>query len=108
MGKCLFKEQNLVKMSKSRLRKVQGVDISMIFQDPMTALNPTLQVGEQLTEGLRTHQKVSKAAAYTKAIEMLESRRYSKSKRTDEAIPTPIFRWNASTNCHCDRFDLRA
>ena len=59
-------------MSKSRLRKVQGVDISMIFQDPMTALNPTLQIGEQLTEGLRTHQKVSKAAAYTKAIEMLD------------------------------------
>ena len=59
-------------MSKSRLRKVQGVDISMIFQDPMTALNPTLQIGEQLTEGLRTHQKVSKAEAYTKAIEMLD------------------------------------
>ena len=71
-GKVLFKEKNLVKMSKSRLRKVQGVDISMIFQDPMTALNPTLQIGEQLTEGLRTHQKVSKAAAYTKAIEMLD------------------------------------
>jgi dipeptide transport system ATP-binding protein len=70
-GKVLFKNQNLVKMSKSRLRKVQGVDISMIFQDPMTALNPTLQVGEQLTEGLRTHQKVSKATAYTRAIEML-------------------------------------
>lgn len=71
-GKVLFKEQNLAKMSKSRLRKVQGVDISMIFQDPMTALNPTLQIGEQLTEGLRTHQKVSKADAYTKAIEMLD------------------------------------
>ncbi|WP_246880650.1 ABC transporter ATP-binding protein [Sporosarcina sp. 6E9] len=71
-GKVLFKNQNLAKMSKSRLRKVQGVDISMIFQDPMTALNPTLQVGEQLTEGLRTHQKVSKAAAYSKAIEMLD------------------------------------
>ncbi len=59
-------------MSKSRLRKVQGVDISMIFQDPMTALNPTLQIGEQLTEGLRTHQKVSKAEAQKKAIEMLD------------------------------------
>ncbi|WP_438313740.1 ABC transporter ATP-binding protein [Sporosarcina sp. FA9] len=71
-GKVLFKNQNLAKMSKSRLRKVQGVDISMIFQDPMTALNPTLQIGEQLTEGLRTHQKVSKAAAFEKAISMLE------------------------------------
>ena len=44
-------------IEKAGLRKVQGVDISMIFQDPMTALNPTLQVGEQLTEGLRTHRK---------------------------------------------------
>lgn len=70
-GSVIFKGRDLTKLDKAGMRKVQGVDISMIFQDPMTALNPTLQVGEQLTEGLRTHQKVSKADAKKKAIELL-------------------------------------
>lgn len=71
-GSVLFKGKELTNMSKPQLRKIQGVDISMIFQDPMTALNPTLTIGEQLTEGLRTHKKVSKQDAKQKAIEMLE------------------------------------
>ena len=71
-GRVSFKGQNLTKFSKSDLRKIQGQDISMIFQDPMTALNPTIKIGEQLTEGLRTHHKISKSAAQKKAIEMLE------------------------------------
>lgn len=71
-GSVLFKNKDLTKLDKAELRKVQGVDISMIFQDPMTALNPTLKIGEQLTEGLRTHQKVSKAEASQKAIKLLE------------------------------------
>ena len=70
-GEVLFKNNDLTKMNKKSLRKVQGVDISMIFQDPMTALNPTLKIGEQLTEGLKTHHKVSRAEAKEKAIEML-------------------------------------
>jgi dipeptide transport system ATP-binding protein len=71
-GNVWFKGKDLMKLSKAGLRKVQGVDISMIFQDPMTALNPTMQVGEQLVEGLRTHRKVSKAEARKRAIAMLE------------------------------------
>lgn len=71
-GSVRFKGKDLTKLDKSEMRKVQGVDISMIFQDPMTALNPTLKIGEQLTEGLRTHQKVSKAEAREKAIKLLE------------------------------------
>src|SRR5699024_2590233 len=54
-----------------KMRAIRGLDISMIFQDPMTALNPTLTIGEQLTEGLRQHRKVSKEAAKEKALEML-------------------------------------
>ncbi|WP_144512598.1 ABC transporter ATP-binding protein [Bacillus sp. FJAT-22090] len=70
-GEILFKGSNLATMSSVQLRKIQGVDISMIFQDPMTALNPTLTIGEQLTEGLRTHKKIGKQEAKKKAIEML-------------------------------------
>ena len=70
-GSILFKDKDTTKMTDKELRKVQGVDISMIFQDPMTALNPTLTIGEQLTEGLRTHKKLSKTQARQKAIEML-------------------------------------
>lgn len=70
-GSILFKGKELTKMSKAQLRKIQGVDISMIFQDPMTALNPTLTIGEQLTEGLRTHKEIGKQEAKRKAIDML-------------------------------------
>ncbi|SES40214.1 ABC transporter ATP-binding protein [Psychrobacillus sp. OK032] len=71
-GNILFKGKDLTKLSKGGLRKIQGVDISMIFQDPMTALNPTLSIGEQLTEGLRTHKKIGKQEAKKRAIEMLK------------------------------------
>ena len=70
-GRVLFKKQDLTKLSKKALREIQGVDISMIFQDPMTALNPTLKIGEQLMEGVRTHHKVTRSEAKEKAIEML-------------------------------------
>lgn len=70
-GRVMFKDLELTKMTKKQLRKVQGVDISMIFQDPMTALNPTLTIGEQLMEGVRTHTNASKAEAKEKAIAML-------------------------------------
>lgn len=70
-GRVMFKNQELTKMTKKQMRKVQGVDISMIFQDPMTALNPTLTIGEQLTEGVRTHTNSSKSEAKEKALDML-------------------------------------
>lgn len=70
-GRVMFKNQELTKMTKKQMRKVQGVDISMIFQDPMTALNPTLTIGEQLTEGVRTHTNASKSEAKEKALDML-------------------------------------
>ncbi|KOO48111.1 ABC transporter ATP-binding protein [Viridibacillus arvi] len=70
-GKVVFKGKDLTSFKKSDLRKIQGLDVSMIFQDPMTALNPTMTIGEQLTEGLRTHHKISRVEAKTKAIEML-------------------------------------
>lgn len=67
-----FKSKDLTKLSKKEMRKIQGVDISMIFQDPMTALNPTLTIGEQLTEGVKQHKKLNSAEAKKRAIDMLD------------------------------------
>ncbi|RLL42918.1 ABC transporter ATP-binding protein [Oceanobacillus piezotolerans] len=71
-GNILFNGEDLTKASEKRMRSIRGVDISMIFQDPMTALNPTLTIGTQLIEGLVQHHKVTAKQAKRKAIEMLE------------------------------------
>ena len=70
-GTIMFKGRDLTKRSEKEMRSIRGVDISMIFQDPMTALNPTLTIGTQLMEGLRQHQNVTGDAAVKKALEMM-------------------------------------
>ncbi|MEL3972237.1 ABC transporter ATP-binding protein [Rossellomorea oryzaecorticis] len=70
-GSILFKGQDLLKLSEKEMRNVRGKDISMIFQDPMTALNPTLTIGEQIMEGILQHENIPKKAASKKAVEML-------------------------------------
>ncbi|MEH7013795.1 ABC transporter ATP-binding protein [Neobacillus niacini] len=71
-GQVLFKGRDLVQISKDEMRKVRGNEISMIFQEPMTSLNPVLPVGEQIAEALRLHQKMGRKAAWEKAVEMLK------------------------------------
>ena len=71
-GRILFKGRDLLKVTEPQMRKVRGADISMIFQDPMTALNPTLTIGEQIMEGILQHNDVSKKEAKQKAIDMLK------------------------------------
>lgn len=71
-GEILLKGEDIVKMNKKELRKMRGDRISMVFQDPMTALNPVITVGDQIAEVIQLHQKVSKAEAVIKATEALE------------------------------------
>lgn len=71
-GSILFKGRDLTKLSEKKMRDIRGADISMIFQDPMTALNPTLRVGEQIAENIMQHENISKEKAKEKAFEMLE------------------------------------
>lgn len=72
-GEIWFKGKNIITNSEAENQKMRGNGISMIFQDPMTALNPTMTVGDQLIEVLRKHNKgMSKAEAKKKAIETLE------------------------------------
>ncbi|WP_391207042.1 ABC transporter ATP-binding protein [Psychrobacillus sp. L4] len=70
-GQVLLKGQDLVTMSEEEIRKIRGNRISMIFQEPMTSLNPVIPVGEQIAEALRLHQGLSKKQAWDKSVEMI-------------------------------------
>ncbi|MBS4537000.1 ABC transporter ATP-binding protein [Clostridium sp. D2Q-11] len=71
-GSVMFNGKDLTKLTDRQMESVRGSEISMIFQDPMTSLNPTMKVGKQIMEGLIKHQRMSKSEAKKKAIEMLD------------------------------------
>ncbi|WP_042225386.1 ABC transporter ATP-binding protein [Oceanobacillus manasiensis] len=71
-GEILFEGSNLLKLSEKQLRKIRGNEIGMIFQDPMSSLNPVFKVGAQLVEAILTHQKMSRKNAKARAIELLK------------------------------------
>ena len=71
-GDILFEGQSLLQKSRSEMRAIRGKQISMIFQDPMTALNPILTVGDQIAEVIRLHDRVSRGDAARRAQAMLE------------------------------------
>ena len=71
-GKILYKGENLLALCEKELRQVRGQKIAMIFQDPAASLNPVLTVGEQLTETLRAHRKLTKEQARQEAVKLLE------------------------------------
>lgn len=71
-GEILFEGRDIAKLKEKELQKIRGKDISMIFQDPMTSLNPTMKVGKQIMEVLMLHQKLSKSEAKKRAIELLD------------------------------------
>jgi oligopeptide/dipeptide ABC transporter ATP-binding protein len=70
-GEILFDGKNLLKLSDAEMRQIRGDDIAMIFQDPMTSLNPVFTVGEQIAEALRLHRKLSRKAAREAAIQAM-------------------------------------
>lgn len=70
-GEILFEGKDLTKCTEKEMQKIRGNEIGMIFQDPMTSLNPVYTIGDQLTEGLILHKHMSKAQAYERAAELL-------------------------------------
>jgi peptide/nickel transport system ATP-binding protein len=72
-GKILFEGRDLLTLSEAEMRKVRGARISMVFQEPMTALNPVFTVGNQISEVLTTHQDISDREAFDRSIELLQS-----------------------------------
>jgi oligopeptide transport system ATP-binding protein len=70
-GEIIFKGADLLKLSDDALRRIRGRTISIVFQDPMTSLNPVMKVGRQITEALRFHERLSDRQSRARAIEML-------------------------------------
>ena len=70
-GSILFEGRNLLHLSDEAMREVRGRDIAMIFQEPMTSLNPVLPIGQQITEPLFMHLRMSEAEARARALELL-------------------------------------
>lgn len=70
-GSIIFEGVDLVRLKKKEIRRIRGRDISMIFQEPMTSLNPVFRVGDQISEVIRLHQDLSKKDAMDRAVEML-------------------------------------
>ncbi|WP_273834637.1 ABC transporter ATP-binding protein [Guptibacillus sedimenti] len=71
-GEIKFGDRDLAQLSEKEMQKLRGSEISMIFQDPMTSLNPTMTIGKQIMEGLVKHQNMSKSEAKERAIELLK------------------------------------
>ncbi|MEO9779801.1 MAG: ABC transporter ATP-binding protein [Sedimentitalea sp.] len=86
-GSIQFDGEELTTASDRRLREIRGNEISMIFQEPMTSLNPVYTVGEQIAEVLRAHEGLSKKAAWKQAIELLDAVQIPNPKSRVEAYP---------------------
>jgi peptide/nickel transport system ATP-binding protein len=86
-GEALFKGENLLTMSSSRLRDIRGNDIAMIFQDPMTSLNPVHRIGHQLVEAIQLHRDVTKKQARGRALELLKAVGIPRAERRIDDYP---------------------
>src|SRR5207244_10983018 len=84
-GRIVFKGQDLLRLDAAGMRRIRGKEISMIFQEPMTSLNPVYTCGEQIIETLVLHERLDRKAARARAIEMLRTVRIpAPEQRVDE------------------------
>ena len=86
-GNILLEGENLLDADEKRLRQVRGNDISMIFQEPMTSLNPVFKIGHQIAETIRIHQGIDRPGAHARAIEMLQAVDIPAAKRRANEYP---------------------
>ena len=86
-GEILLRNVNLLELSEKEMQHVRGRDISMVFQDPMTYLNPVFKVGDQIAEGMILHQGLTKSEAKKRAIELLENANVPSPKAIAESYP---------------------
>ncbi|NGP45123.1 ABC transporter ATP-binding protein [Bacillaceae bacterium SIJ1] len=86
-GQVLYNDQDLVQLSEANMKRYRGKELAMIFQEPMTSLNPVLKIGKQLREPIQLHMKMSKADATAHAVKILESVGIPRAKEMMDEYP---------------------
>ena len=86
-GQIRFGDKDLLKISKEEMRRIRGNDISIIFQEPMSSLNPVITIGRQIMEPLMLHQKLNKKQAYARALELIELVGISRAEQIAASYP---------------------
>ena len=95
-GRVMFDGQDLVRLDPERLRKLRGRSLAVVFQDPMTSLNPVLTIGTQLIETLQEHLELDGATAKRRSVELLAAVGHSRAGATIDAISASAFRRHAA------------
>ena len=86
-GSVMLNDENLLAYSEQQMRSVRGSNISMIFQEPMTSLNPVIKIGDQIIESMLHHENISKPAAYARCLELLDAVGLPNAKRNMKEYP---------------------
>ena len=107
-GEALFNGEDLLQMSPRRLRELRGNDIAMIFQDPMTSLNPVHSIGKQLVEAVMLHRDVTKKRREAARARAAEGGRDPARRAADRRLPAPVLGRHAPARDDRDGADQRA
>jgi ABC-type dipeptide/oligopeptide/nickel transport system ATPase component len=100
-GEVMFEDQDLLKLSLPAIRRLRGNRISMIFQDPMTSLNPVLTVEKQLTESIRVHMKLDKSGSPRSRYPTAGACGHSGGERSHSQLSPPVFGRHAAAGDDC-------
>ena len=101
-GEILFKGENILQFSDEKMREIRGNDVAMIFQDPMTSLNPVFTIGEQIAEALRLHRNLNKKDALDAAIRGVERSGDARAGTPHQRLSASAFGRNAPARDDCN------
>jgi peptide/nickel transport system ATP-binding protein len=107
-GRIVFDGRDLLALPDTEIRKIRGRDIAMVFQDPMSSLNPVLNIGYQMAEPLRIHLGMSADAARKRSIELLQRVGITGRGAAPHAVSAPVFRRHASARDDRHRVGLQS
>ncbi len=107
-GRIRFAGRDLLTLDEDAIRTVRGRQIAMVFQEPMTSLNPVLTIGTQVTEGMRRHLGIGRQEAAGRAVDLLRMVGIAEPRAAAHAVPPPLQRRHAPAGDDRGRAQLRA